>query len=139
MTETTTDRAVTGGVRTTLRCEGAMLLVAAVSAYALTAGDWKLFALLFLAPDLSFVAFVFGSRAGAFAYNAMHSTTGPLALGLAAVLLAQPLALSVALIWLAHVGFDRALGYGLKYATGFADTHLGRIGRAKAAIKTANA
>ena len=34
------------------------------------------------------------------------------------------------LIWIAHVGFDRALGYGLKYASGFGDTHLGRIGRA---------
>jgi hypothetical protein len=64
----------------------------------------------------------------------MHSTPGPLALGLAAVLIAQPLAVAIALIWLAHVGFDRALGYGLKYATGFADTHLGRIGRKPATI-----
>ncbi|MDU3890869.1 MAG: DUF4260 family protein [Serratia liquefaciens] len=34
-----------------------------------------------------------------------------------------------ALIWGAHIGFDRALGYGLKYASGFADTHLGGLGR----------
>jgi hypothetical protein len=34
----------------------------------------------------------------------------------------------VALIWFAHIGMDRALGYGLKYETGFNDTHLGRIG-----------
>jgi hypothetical protein len=32
------------------------------------------------------------------------------------------------LIDLAHVGFDRMLGYGLKYGTGFGDTHLGRKG-----------
>ena len=37
--------------------------------------------------------------------------------------------LSIAMIWLAHIGFDRALGYGLKYATGFGFTHLGRIGK----------
>ena len=43
--------------------------------------------------------------------------------------LAAPLTLSIAMIWLAHIGFDRALGYGLKYATGFGFTHLGRIGR----------
>jgi hypothetical protein len=41
----------------------------------------------------------------------------------------SPLTLSIAMIWLAHIGFDRALGYGLKYTTGFGYTHLGRIGR----------
>ena len=35
---------------------------------------------------------------------------------------------AAALIWIAHIGLDRALGYGLKYATGFGDTHLGHIG-----------
>jgi len=120
---------VTGGVCRMLRLEGLALLTIAVTAYAQVSGDWKLFAILFLVPDLSFIAFLFGPSAGAAAYNAMHSTTGPLALGLAAVLTAQPLALSIALIWIAHVGFDRALGYGLKYATGFGDTHLGRIGK----------
>ena len=33
------------------------------------------------------------------------------------------------MIWLAHIGFDRALGYGLKYSAGFGFTHLGRIGK----------
>lgn len=124
----------TGGVRTILRLEGLMLLTVAVIAYSQVSGDWKLFAFLFLAPDLSFIAFLFGSRAGAAAYNAMHSTTGPLAFGLAAVLLAQPLVLSIALIWLGHVGFDRALGYGLKYTSSFSNTHLGRIGRKPAHV-----
>ncbi|MCS4316879.1 hypothetical protein M2407_001178 [Serratia sp. BIGb0234] len=41
----------------------------------------------------------------------------------------QPHWLMAALIWGAHIGFDRALGYGLKYASGFADTHLGGLGR----------
>ena len=40
------------------------------------------------------------------------------------------LVLAVALVWCAHIGFDRALGYGLKYAAGFRETHLGRLGRA---------
>jgi hypothetical protein len=35
----------------------------------------------------------------------------------------------IAIIWAAHIGFDRALGYGLKYPTAFSDTHLGRIGK----------
>jgi hypothetical protein len=36
-------------------------------------------------------------------------------------------ALPLALIWLARIGMDRAVGYGLKYASGFKDTHLGRV------------
>ena len=47
--------------------------------------------------------------------------------------MASPLTLSIAMIWLAHIGIDRALGYGLKYSAGFGFTHLGRIGRASAA------
>ena len=50
-----------------------------------------------------------------------------LALG---VLAATPWAVAGGLIWFAHIGFDRALGYGLKYAAGFGNTHLGRVGRA---------
>ena len=42
------------------------------------------------------------------------------------------LQLALALIWLAHIGFDRLLGYGLKSTEGFGFTHLGRIGKEKA-------
>jgi hypothetical protein len=40
-----------------------------------------------------------------------------------------PICVAIALIWAAHIGFDRLLGYGLKYPTAFTDTHLGKIGR----------
>ena len=36
-------------------------------------------------------------------------------------------AAKVALIWLAHIGMDRLLGYGLKYPSAFKDTHLQRV------------
>ncbi|KKB35215.1 hypothetical protein QY97_01956 [Bacillus thermotolerans] len=35
--------------------------------------------------------------------------------------------LAVGLIWSAHIGMDRAIGYGLKYSTHFKDTHLNRV------------
>lgn len=121
----------TGGVRAMLRFEGLMLFTAALFLYAHAGVSWTLFFALFLVPDLSFVAYLFGSRAGARAYNAMHTTIGPIVLALAAQLpLPTPISLfPIALIWFAHVGFDRALGYGLKYASGFSDTHLGFIGK----------
>lgn len=37
------------------------------------------------------------------------------------------IARAVALIWLLHIGFDRAIGYGLKYPSSFKETHLGRV------------
>jgi hypothetical protein len=118
--------AVAGMPLLILRLEGGALFLAALYAYWLTGGAWWLFLILFLAPDLAFAAYLLGPRAGALAYNAVHTTIGPLALAAAALVLAQPLALSIALIWLAHAGFDRLLGYGLKYPSAFADTHLGR-------------
>ena len=36
-------------------------------------------------------------------------------------------AIQLALIWLTHIGVDRAVGYGLKYPTDFKDTHLQRV------------
>lgn len=121
--------AATGGVRILLRLEGLSLFAAMVLLYAIREGSWGLFALLFLAPDLSFLAYLAGSRAGAVAYNAAHSYLAPAALLAAGYGLSSPLALSIAMVWLAHIGIDRALGYGLKYPAGFGFTHLGRLGR----------
>ena len=120
---------VAGGSRIVLRFEGAALFCAASVAYWWQGGGWLLYAVLFFTPDFSFVAYLAGPRLGALAYNALHATLGPLALAAAGLYFAVPTALLVAMIWLAHVGFDRALGYGLKYASAFADTHLGRIGQ----------
>lgn len=36
-------------------------------------------------------------------------------------------------VLLFHSAFDRLLGYGLKYATGFQDTHLGGVGKGQVA------
>lgn len=119
-----------GGVRTLLRMEGLAVLALATAAYAQFGAGWGWFALMFLLPDLSFLAYLAGPRAGAAAYNAAHSYAGPLGLLALGVLGAQPGLLAIALVWCAHIGFDRALGYGLKYASGFGQTHLGRVGRA---------
>ena len=122
--------AVTGGLRTLLRLEGLTLFVGMTLLYAVWDGSWWVYALVFLAPDLSFAAYLAGPRAGAIVYNAAHSYMAPMALMTTGFALSSPLVLSIAMIWLAHIGIDRALGYGLKYSLGFGFTHLGRIGRA---------
>jgi len=110
-----------------LRVEGATMLVGSVLLYWTGGGSWWLFALLLLAPDLSMLGYLAGSRVGAVAYNVFHSYPLPAALGIFGMLTGAPLAVSVALVWFAHIGMDRLLGYGLKYPTDFKDTHLQRV------------
>jgi hypothetical protein len=117
-----------GGVRLLLRAEGLIVLAASVAAYAQFGAGWGWFAALFLLPDLSFLAYLAGPRWGALAYNAAHSYLGAVGLLAVGVLGASPLLLAAALVWCAHIGFDRLLGYGLKYSAGFGHTHLGRLG-----------
>ena len=123
--------AATGGVNILLRLEGLTLFAGMVMLYAAWGGSWLVFALLFFVPDLSFLAYLSDARFGAMVYNAAHSYMAPVMLMTLGFGLASPLTLSIALIWLAHIGIDRALGYGLKYSAGFGFTHLGRIGRQK--------
>ena len=122
--------ATTGAVRALLRLEGLVVLAASVAAYARLGSGWGLFAACFLLPDLSFLAYLAGAKAGAAAYNAAHSSVGGIGLIAIGALFAAPAFVTAGLVWTAHVGFDRALGYGLKYGRGFGFTHLGPIGAA---------
>jgi hypothetical protein len=115
--------------RLLLRLEGLALFILATWAFAYTGASWWLYAILFLIPDLSFAGYLAGPRPGAVAYNALHTTLGPAILAGLGLFLDHSMLIGIAAIWAAHIGFDRMLGYGLKYTSGFNDTHLGRIGR----------
>src|ERR671919_2700269 len=110
-----------------LRAEGLAVLVAALALYFDSGYGWLLLVVLALAPDLSMAGYLAGPRAGAIAYDAAHTYVLPVALAVAGLLAGSDLAGKLALLWLAHVGADRLLGYGLKYPTGFKDTHLQRV------------
>jgi hypothetical protein len=113
--------------RLLLRLEGLALAVAAVTLYAERDYSWLLFALLALAPDLSFLGYLAGPRIGAIAYNVAHTLVGPFALGTVSLLADWDTGMQLSAIWAAHLGVDRLLGYGLKYPTAFSDTHLQRV------------
>ncbi len=110
-----------------LRLEGLAVAVGAVALYFEEGFGWLPFVLLVLAPDLSALGYLAGNRVGAATYNLAHTYVGPVALGVAGVLVGSGTATQLALIWLAHIGADRLLGYGLKYPTGFRDTHIQRV------------
>jgi hypothetical protein len=110
-----------------LRLEGLALLAAAVALYWQRGGPWWLFLVLLLAPDLSFVGFAFGKAAGTTAYNVAHTTVLPLLLALVGLGAGLPVAVQVALVWLAHIGMDRTLGFGLLYRDGASRSHFERV------------
>lgn len=112
----------------TLRLEGLALFVGSIAVYFFLGGSVLLLIVLALAPDVSMLAYLRGPRFGSTIYNAAHTTSLPLLLGGVGLWLGHPLSVQLAAIWLGHIGADRALGYGLKYETGFKDTHLGQIG-----------
>ena len=103
------------------------MFVGSALLYWLYGGSWWLFLLLLLVPDASMLGYLGGPRFGAVAYNAFHSYPLPAVLAAFGLLGGFPLALVVALVWFAHIGMDRTIGYGLKYPTAFEDTHLGRV------------
>ena len=116
--------AVTGKPLLWLRGEGLIELVAALLLFHTTHQSWWL-AVLILVPDLAMMGYLAGTRIGAALYNIGHSQSAPILLALASLEWRHPLLLALALLWLAHIGPDRACAYGLKYDTDFKDTHLG--------------
>lgn len=122
-------RRARGEVLVWLRLEGLAVLVVALAAFAQTGASWWMAAVLALAPDISMAAYLAGPQLGALGYNLVHSYLTALSVALAAWVLGADLVYAGALVWVAHIGADRLLGYGLKYSSGFAETHLGRIGK----------
>ena len=112
------------------RLEGLAAAGLGIAAYIWLGQSWWMFALLILAPDLAMLGYLRSPRLGALTYNLGHTYAAPALLAVAGLVLG-PLAYGLAAIWIAHIGFDRLLGYGLKLETGFEQTHLGPIGKAR--------
>ena len=110
-----------------LQIEGFVALVVACVAYYKLGASWTMFALLFLVPDVAMLGYLLGPKVGARMYNYVHTYLGPCLLGGIGCLADWKIAFPICLIWIAHIGFDRALGYGLKYENAFSDTHLSRV------------
>ncbi|RYY74981.1 MAG: DUF4260 family protein [Gammaproteobacteria bacterium] len=122
---------VTGNLNWLLRAEGLAIFVFALMAYQFLGFAWGFFILMFLLPDLSWIAYFHSPNVGAIAYNIAHSYILPLMLFAYGFFVSSSDADKLAVIWIAHIGFDRALGFGLKYPRGFRYTHLGRLGYSK--------
>ena len=119
-------------MKTLLKSDELASLLLAVLVFAQLPYAWWWLPALFLVPDLSMLGYLAGPRVGAASYNLLHHKATAIAVGVAGWVLGLPLVVLVGTILLFHSAFDRLLGYGLKYATGFQDTHLGRVGKVAA-------
>lgn len=108
--------------------EGAMFLLSIVLLSRLPYA-WYWWPVWILAPDLSMLAYLGGNRVGAIGYNIVHHKAVAIALYLVGLFTSHPALEFAGMILFGHSSMDRAMGYGLKYFSGFQDTHLGKIGK----------
>jgi hypothetical protein len=110
-----------------LRLEALAVLALALFLYRELGVSWWLFAGLFLVPDLALLVYLVDRRVATVVYNLAHAYVWPAGLFAAGFVAGRAPLMGIALIWAAHIGFDRLLGFGLKYPDGFRETHLQRV------------
>lgn len=124
-----TPGSITGNLKTVLRIEGLCVLIISTLLYQSTGQGWGTFALLFFIPDISLLGYLQNKHYGAILYNLAHSYILPLLMLIVMLWSSNHQWLYLLYIWIGHIGFDRMLGFGLKYSDGFKYTHLGVVGK----------
>jgi len=122
---------VTGKPKYWLRLDGLILFVATIFLFAGEHQKWWIYPVLLFVPDIFMLGYIKNTKAGAFFYNAGHSYFLPSFVVYLGWAQQHPFLIAVGVIWLGHVGWDRFFGYGLKYDSGFKDTHLGNLNKSK--------
>lgn len=112
--------------RSLLHLEGVAFFAASIALYADQGYSGLAFILLLFLPDAAMLGYLHSLKLGAWLYNAVHTYLFPLALIGLGFGLDWSLGIQLGLIFAAHISMDRAIGYGLKYASAFKDTHLQR-------------
>ncbi|MDM5317249.1 DUF4260 domain-containing protein [Fictibacillus sp. b24] len=110
-----------------LQLEGFAVLILSLYFYQYYQFSWVLFFILIFAPDISMIGYFLNNKSGALLYNIFHTYIISILFIFSGLLLTNDTLLAIGIIWSAHIGMDRMIGYGLKYSTGFKDTHLNRI------------
>ncbi len=115
-------------MKNSIRIEELLMFLA--SAFILyTMGEpWWIYLLLLIGPDISMIGYAAGNKAGAMLYNLFHHKGVALAVAFSGYGLDNSMLLISGVILFGHSSMDRFFGYGLKYTSGFKNTHLGTIG-----------
>jgi len=114
-------------LRKIISLEYVIALIITVFFYGHLDFSWLYFMVFLLLPDITMIGYLLNPKIGAVFYNIGHSFVLPALLLVIGFLMSSSILLMIALIWLAHIFLDRALGYGLKYEEAFQKTHLQQI------------
>lgn len=125
------DGSVTGRPAWFLRLDGLVLLVGSLLLFSKSQQHWWWVPLLILAPDISMLGYLVSAKFGAAVYNLGHTYLLPMLAAFFGFYRHHGFIFAIGLIWLAHIGMDRAAGYGLKYDDAFKHTHLGALSNGK--------
>jgi Domain of unknown function (DUF4260) len=110
-----------------LHIEGLAVFALSLYFYGYNQFSWLLFLVLLLAPDISMLGYLINNKIGARLYNVFHTYTIVIIVIFWGLLLENQTALAIGIIWSAHIGMDRMVGYGLKYQNDFKDNHMKRV------------
>ena len=110
-----------------IRLENAFVFITAVIIYFMFGFSLWLFLIFLLVPDISMLGYLFNNKVGSYVYNVGHSYILPILITLFYLATGANLLLGISLIWLAHIGMDRTIGYGLKYSIGFNKTTIQKV------------
>lgn len=113
------------------------MFLLSISLFAHLPFAWWWWLVWILAPDLSMLAYLGGNKIGAIGYNFVHHKGIAIVVYLTGVYTNNVYLSFAGLILFGHSCMDRGMGYGLKYFSGFQDTHLGKIGRGAIATEKA--
>jgi hypothetical protein len=114
-------------VKILLRLEGLVILLLSLYFYNYLHASWLVFMVLLFIPDVSMIGYLRNKEIGAIVYNLGHNYILGMGVILTGLAIQNTTLLSLGLILTSHMGIDRALGFGLKYKTGFNYTHLQKI------------
>lgn len=113
-----------------LKLEELFIFFLAIYLFSLLDYAWWVYAALFFLPDIGMLGYLHNTRLGMITYNLIHHKAVCIGIYLLGALLGNPILQLAGLVLLGHSSLDRALGYGMKYADSFHNTHLGTIGKA---------
>lgn len=114
-------------VRLLIRLEGLAVVTVSLYFYGKQDISWLYFFILLFAPDLSLLGYLLNKKAGMVSYNLLHTYIFPLIGIVIAIFITNSYLLAFGLIWCAHIGMDRLLGFGLKYSKSFRETHIQKL------------
>lgn len=114
-------------VRNIAKLEGLAVLVASLFLYSILEGNWIMFGILLLTPDISMLGYLHNKITGSITYNLVHNYIFAFVLCGIGVFSEQLLLTQIGVILFAHVGIDRFFGFGLKYPENFKSTHIQKL------------